>query len=188
MMPPCEKELEKTRLCDFLPKSRRPTLAGFGQLAETGKRDTECLGQTALPPAFSRTASLTKLFTGLSRRAFSAATPATRRDASTPNTCSLEPTLTTLTIRFRKAVAFKRYRLANATPLQTARRATSSLPKDTAWTNRPFGQSRSDTALITHTVLVEAMDTPLAFEETGYDAIIVTITTPDSPLMFETKL
>jgi hypothetical protein len=42
--------------------------------------------------------------------------------------------------------------------------------------------------LLTYTVLVETVNTPLAFEETGYDAIIVTITTPDSPLMFETKL
>jgi len=32
------------------------------------------------------------------------------------------------------------------------------------------------------------MDAPLAFEETGYDAIIVTITTPDSPLMLEAEL
>jgi hypothetical protein len=54
-----------------------------------------------------------------------------------------------------------------------------------SWTGSGAAGGRG---LLTYTVLVETVDTPLTFEKTGYDAIIVTITTPDSPLMFETKL
>jgi hypothetical protein len=42
--------------------------------------------------------------------------------------------------------------------------------------------------LLTHTILVEAVGLPLAFEKTGYDAVIVTESTANSPLVFEPKL
>ena len=67
-------------------------------------------------------------------------------------------------------------------------RAVAVLAVDCAFASWTGSGAAGGRGLLTHTVLVETVVTPLAFEETGDDAVVITITTPDSPLMFETKL